>query len=183
VLLDNGYEAIGFDHFSLPTDDLFIAEQSKTLLRNFMGYTTQAGREMIAVGFSSISDVSNGYAQNTKNYPEYVDMIEKDGFAIVKGLNLSEEDVINKEAIMKFMCQYNFDPKEMSLYYDTINKSEHMNEVFQQLDHFIDINLLKKEKGLYQATELGKVFARIVASTFDTYIKNSVKINAYSKAV
>ena len=183
TLLDNGYEAIGFDHFSLPTDELYLAEQNKSLLRNFMGYTTQAGRDMVAVGFSSISDVTHGYSQNTKNYPQYVDMIENNGFAIVKGLTLSEEDVVNKEAIMKFMCQYTFDPKPMSEYYNTINKQDHMTEVLQYLDHFIDINMLTKTNGVYEATELGKVFARIVASTFDTYIKNSVKVHAYSKAV
>ena len=181
ALLDNGYEPIGFDHFSLPTDELYIAEKNKTLLRNFMGYTTQAGREMIAVGFSSISDVTHGYTQNTKNYPQYADMIEKDGLAVVKGLNLTKEDVVNKEAIMKFMCQYTYDPKEMNNFYQ--DKPEHMNEIFQQLDHFIEINFLTKQNGIYEATDLGKVFARVVAATFDTYIKNSVKVHAYSKAV
>lgn len=183
ALLDNGYEAIGFDHFSLPTDELYTAEQNKTLLRNFMGYTTQAGREMVAAGFSSISDVTHGYSQNAKNYNQYQEMIEKEGLAVVKGLNLTEEDVVNKEAIMKFMCQYTYDPTEMANYYDSINKSDHMTEIYQQLEHFMDMNLLTKANGVYEATDLGKVFARIVASAFDTYIKNSVKINAYSKAV
>ena len=183
ALLDNGYEAIGFDHFSLPTDELYTAEQNKTLLRNFMGYTTQAGHEMVAVGFSSISDITHGYSQNSKHYNEYAEMIEKDGLAVVKGLNLTDEDVVNKEAIMKFMCQYTYDPTDMKNYYDSVNKSDHMTEIYQQLDHFLDLNLLTKANGIYEATDLGKVFARIVASAFDTYIKNSVKINAYSKAV
>ena len=84
---------------------------------------------------------------------------------------------------MKFMCQYTYDPKPMADFYEKAGKKDHMIEIYQNLDHFIDINMLTKSNGVYEATDLGKVFARIVASNFDTYIKNSVKTHAYSKAV
>lgn len=182
-LLDNGYEQIGFDHFSLPDDELFIAEQNRSLLRNFMGYTTQAGRDMIAVGFSSISDVAGGYSQNSKNLSEYTKLIEKYGLATVKGLTLTEQDLIHKDAIMKWMCQYYFDPKDMCSFYAKNNQDINMNEVFEKLDYWQELDLVKKNGSVYEATPLGKVFARIVGSTFDTYLKKSVKINEYSKAI
>jgi oxygen-independent coproporphyrinogen-3 oxidase len=183
TLINSGYKQIGFDHFSLPEDDLHIAEKNGTLLRNFMGYTTQAGRDMVAVGFSSISDITGGYSQNSKNLPEYTNMIEKHGLSIVKGLHLSEQDLIHKEAIMKWMCQYIFDPKDMVDYYNKINQPEKITQILEQLDYWKSIGLVEHNVGLYKATALGKIFARIVASTFDTYIKSSVKVNIYSKAI
>jgi len=37
LLLENGYEAIGMDHFALPNDSLAIANKNGSLLRNFYG--------------------------------------------------------------------------------------------------------------------------------------------------
>ena len=40
-LTQAGYLYIGMDHFSLPEDELSIAQQQGTLHRNFQGYSTQ----------------------------------------------------------------------------------------------------------------------------------------------
>ena len=41
LLTDAGYKTIGLDHFVLPDDELFTAQQSKTPHRNFQGYCTR----------------------------------------------------------------------------------------------------------------------------------------------
>ncbi|NIP74360.1 MAG: coproporphyrinogen III oxidase, partial [Gammaproteobacteria bacterium] len=50
----NGYVAIGLDHFALEDDDLAVAFREGTMRRNFMGYTTQAGTDLLAFGVSAI---------------------------------------------------------------------------------------------------------------------------------
>src|SRR5690606_41454990 len=59
-----GYAEIGMDHFALPGDELFEAMNSKTLHRNFMGYTTSPSKIMIGLGVSAISDSWTAFAQN-----------------------------------------------------------------------------------------------------------------------
>lgn len=71
LLLNAGYIEIGMDHFSLPSDELYIAMLEKKLHRNFMGYTAAHTNLMIGLGFSSISDAWNAFAQNVKTVKEY----------------------------------------------------------------------------------------------------------------
>src|SRR5262249_1982324 len=60
-----GYRPIGMDHFALPEDELAIAQEARTLWRNFQGYTIRSATDVVAFGASSISDVGGAYAQNS----------------------------------------------------------------------------------------------------------------------
>ncbi|MCB0124410.1 MAG: oxygen-independent coproporphyrinogen III oxidase, partial [Caldilineaceae bacterium] len=66
-----GYVYIGMDHFAKPEDELTQAMQQGTLYRNFQGYSTHAGLNLLALGMSSISMLSSLYVQNHKTLPEY----------------------------------------------------------------------------------------------------------------
>ena len=56
VLQDEGYIAVGLDHFVRPDDNMAQALDDGTLRRNFQGYTTDAADAMIGFGVSSISE-------------------------------------------------------------------------------------------------------------------------------
>ena len=45
--------------------------RARTLHRNFMGYTVQSARDMVALGVSAIGDVQGTFVQNTKKLNEY----------------------------------------------------------------------------------------------------------------
>ena len=64
---DLGYVEIGMDHFALKTDSMHQALQTKSLHRNFMGYTAGKTKLMIGLGMSSISDSWYSFAQNIKS--------------------------------------------------------------------------------------------------------------------
>jgi oxygen-independent coproporphyrinogen-3 oxidase len=51
---DNGYRMIGMDHFAKPQDELFRAIEKGELHRNFQGYTTKGGANLIGIGLTSI---------------------------------------------------------------------------------------------------------------------------------
>lgn len=99
-----GYVEIGMDHFSLPDDPLYIAEQNGTLHRNFMGYTTSHTQLMIGLGVSSISDSWHGFVQNEKKVEDYYQKIEQGVFPIMKGHLLSQEDLVLRRHILNIMC-------------------------------------------------------------------------------
>ena len=45
-----GYDMIGMDHFARHDDELARARRDGTMQRNFMGYTTRAGHDLLAFG-------------------------------------------------------------------------------------------------------------------------------------
>ncbi|MEE8507421.1 MAG: oxygen-independent coproporphyrinogen III oxidase, partial [Myxococcota bacterium] len=62
--VDAGYRFIGLDHFASSEDELSKALADRTLRRNFMGHTTQAGVDLIGFGPSAISELRASYAQS-----------------------------------------------------------------------------------------------------------------------
>ncbi|MGA7638413.1 MAG: oxygen-independent coproporphyrinogen III oxidase, partial [Candidatus Acidiferrales bacterium] len=83
--LDAGYLYIGMDHFALPGDELAIAQQNRTLHRNFQGYTTKAGADLYGMGVSAISSIGEAYAQNRREVPAYQDTVGTRGIATMRG--------------------------------------------------------------------------------------------------
>ena len=69
--LGAGYLYIGMDHFARPGDELAVAQQNRTLHRNFQGYTTKAGADLYGMGVSAISSIGDAYAQNRREVPAY----------------------------------------------------------------------------------------------------------------
>ncbi len=63
------------DHFALPSDELARAVDTRTLNRNFMGYTVKTTTDMVALGVSAIGNVQGAFVQNTKKLPEYYDAV------------------------------------------------------------------------------------------------------------
>lgn len=105
MLIDLGYHDIGMDHFALAGDALYIAEQNKTLHRNFMGYTHQYTRLLVGLGVSSIGDTWEAFAQNVKTVEEYIAMVNNDELPVVKGHFLTTEDMIIRRHILNIMCK------------------------------------------------------------------------------
>ncbi|WP_114778853.1 oxygen-independent coproporphyrinogen III oxidase [Botryobacter ruber] len=106
LLLEAGYAEIGMDHFALPTDELFLAAQNGTLHRNFMGYTPRHTELLIGLGASSISDTGTAFMQNVKEVEAYEEKIGAGELPILKGHELTEDDLFFREQISNLMCRF-----------------------------------------------------------------------------
>ena len=73
-----GYVYIGMDHFAKPGDELALAQENGTLHRNFQGYSTGAGCDLLAFGISSISRVGDTYWQNVRTLDLYYGRLDAD---------------------------------------------------------------------------------------------------------
>jgi oxygen-independent coproporphyrinogen-3 oxidase len=155
ILNDAGYKDIGFDHFALPNDALYIASESKTLHRNFMGYTTNKRKMLIGLGCSSISDLWDAFGQNIKTVEEYQDSVNAGKFAISKGHILNTEDLTIRQHILNLMClqQTNID----NYFYEA---EERLSELFDdKLIEIIDESIL--------VNNTGKLFLRNICLAYD----------------
>ncbi len=158
-----GYEFIGLDHFAKPNDSLALAQKNKTLYRNFQGYTTHWGCDLLGCGISSISDVHGVYKQNSKKINDYYESF----FTTEKFMLCSEDDVERREIIKQIMCNGQV----------TINANKYREEInmlttFQQDEVLnLKINNENQDQVDIDLTELGRFFVRNIAATFDTYLK------------
>ena len=104
-----GYDFIGMDHFAKPNDELSIAQKGGTLHRNFQGYTTKGGCDLLGLGVSSISNIGTSFSQNIKELQDYYKAVDTKKNAQVKGVSLSKDDLIRGEVIRELMCNLYID--------------------------------------------------------------------------
>jgi oxygen-independent coproporphyrinogen III oxidase len=177
-----GMRFIGMDHFAREDDSLSLALDQGTLQRNFQGYSTHAETDMIAFGMSGISQLEDSYYQNTKDLGEYYRMLDENTLPVIKELKLTRDDKIRKALIMQIMCTSNLDYIEFSEKYE-IDFESYFREELENLDEMEEDGLLIRMDNGIMITELGRLFLRNIAMTFDAYLKEPGREKRYSKTV
>jgi oxygen-independent coproporphyrinogen-3 oxidase len=184
TLTTNGYVPIGLDHYAKPEDDLSIAKRDKKLHRNFQGYCTrETTGQVYAFGASGISQLWNAYSQNIKNYQQYTESIEKTGFAVERGYQLTNEDTICREAINAIMCNgyLNFDEMAGQFGMSVAELKQVVQYSPAKLAEFIKDGLVSLEGEKIHVSAEGMLIARNIAMAFDPQL--DVKQGMYSKTI
>jgi oxygen-independent coproporphyrinogen-3 oxidase len=166
---DNGFEAVGMDHFAKPDDELAQAKNNGRLWRNFMGYTDIAGLELLGLGCSAISEFKDLFVQNLFPPEPYEEKISSGKLPIVKGCKLDRDDVIRKAFINHLMCnlEIKIPSGEKGENLDTV---EQLKNSLNQIIHFADEGLIVPDGDGYRITPLGQLFLRNIAMPFDRYL-------------
>lgn len=165
LLYVNSYCEIGMDHFALKTDSLYKAFQNKKLHRNFMGYSHSKTQLMIGLGVSSISDSWYSFAQNVKTIEAYYLALNNNELPVLRGHQLTEEDLIIRKHILNLMCQFETSWSENLMYFSEIP------EVIKQLKEMEHDGFVEFIKQGIQVTEKGKPFVRNICMAFDLRLK------------
>jgi len=165
LLFENDYHEIGMDHFALKTDSLYKAFQNKKLHRNFMGYSHSKTQLMIGLGVSSISDSWYSFAQNVKTIEAYYLALNNNELPVLRGHQLTEEDLIIRKHILNLMCQFETSWSENQMYFSEIP------EVINQLNEMEHDGFVEFIKQGIQVTEKGKPFVRNICMAFDLRLK------------
>ncbi|MCP3673233.1 MAG: oxygen-independent coproporphyrinogen III oxidase [Gammaproteobacteria bacterium] len=184
-LTNAGYIYIGMDHFSLPEDELSIAQRQGTLHRNFQGYSTQAECDLIGLGLSSIGKVGNSYSQNEKDIESYYSALDKNKLPILRGVELDKDDVMRRHIISELMCHSALTFTEIETMFD-INFKEYFKQELLDLETFTEDNLLIISEDGLQITPSGRMLMRNIGMQFDAYLKpggRKGKKGTYSKLI
>lgn len=165
-----GYRFFGLDHFALPEDELSAAAESGDLRRNFMGYTTRASVDLVALGASGISELADAYAQSLRGHAEWAERIAAGRLATMRGWALSEDDLRRKWLIQRLMCQGEVDARayEQSFGERLEARIPHLAE---RLAPLVDDGLLAESDESYALTPRGRLFLRPIAMSFDAYLQ------------
>jgi oxygen-independent coproporphyrinogen-3 oxidase len=178
LLLDQGFVAIGMDHFALRDDKLYQAAMAGTMHRNFMGYTTTTNKLIVGLGASSISDSWTGFVQNEKEVEVYEDKIERGEWPVITGHLLNEEDLIIRKNILELMCTGKTVLDDRRLGKDVVDAAR---EKLKQLE---GDQLLVMNENEVTVTDKGQLFIRNICASLDARLwRKSNKERIFSKAI
>lgn len=176
VFTDAGYEAIGMDHFAVPEDELARAQKQRRLGRNFQGYTVKSAMDVIAFGVTGISDVQGCYAQNVRPLKLYYDAIAEGRPPTERGILLTPEDRVRRGLITQLMCNFWVDLADFG------GVDRYATEM-ERLRHLESEGLVVLDGSQIEVTMLGRLFVRVVAMTFDTYLHRRGGTPNFSRTV
>ncbi len=178
ALLSAGYEAIGFDHFALPTDSLSLTYKSGRMHRNFMGFTDLRTPYQIGLGVSSISDIGNAFAQNAKTVEGYIEKVQKGDLPIVKGHLLTDLELIIRNHILNLTCQ-----GATSWADATPVEQEYIESRIDFLIPLLNDGMLELENQSIRLTKVGETFVRHVCAALDKDFVVDQEKKRYSQGV
>jgi oxygen-independent coproporphyrinogen-3 oxidase len=156
-----GYREIGLDHFALETDDLWRAQQSGRLHRNFMGYTSVCAQPLIGLGVSSIGDAWDAFVQNEKDLRTYQQRVEAGELPIHRGHLLDAEDQVLRRHILRLMTR-------LETRWDSPGDyTDYLASIPQRLAEPAADGLVEIDPGGCRVTPRGRAFLRNLCMAFD----------------
>lgn len=181
--ISKGYKMVGMDHFAKPEDELFGAITKGELHRNFQGYTTKGGANLVGIGLTSIGEGERYYAQNTKDMKRYEEMLEKGKLPFERGVVLSDDDFLRKSVIMELMANFSIDIKRVEAE-QGIDFNTYFADAVEDLEEFIEADLVSITDDKIEVSPTGTLLIRNIAMPFDAYMqKYAENKKAFSKTV
>lgn len=168
-LVENGYVAIGLDHFALPSDPMAQAVMNGQLHRNFQGYTTDDADILIGMGASGISSLPQGYAANELGIEAYKRAINSGQLAFNRGIAISDEDRLRRAIIERLMCDLEVDVAAVAAKFG--RKGEEFAGDIASLEPMIEDGILNIEGLKVRMTPDGRPLVRAACAAFDKYLK------------
>lgn len=179
---ESGYEYIGMDHFARPDDELSLARRNRTLHRNFQGYTTKAGTDLLGLGMSAIGAIGDAFVQNRRDLPGYRSAVESSGSAAFRGFRLSLDDRLRREIIASMLCHGVVEIPEIEAKYG-IRFGEYFADALERLGACAADGLVQISATELAATPLGRVFLRNLAMPFDAYLPAQLEKPVFSRTL
>ena len=176
-----GYVYIGMDHFAKPDDELASAQINHSLYRNFQGYSTHADCDLVAMGTTSISKVAKCYSQNIKSLDEYYESIDAGKLAVMRGIVLSDDDVIRREVINQLICHFDLSFVQIEKAF-AIDFQKYFAKELNALKTMQEDGLIEMDKSGIKVTPAGNLLIRNICMAFDAYLQSN-KEQRFSKVI
>ncbi|WP_205754973.1 oxygen-independent coproporphyrinogen III oxidase [Azoarcus sp. DD4] len=181
-LTEAGYVYIGMDHFAKPDDELTVAQRQGRLHRNFQGYSTQAECDLLAFGVSAIGKIGPVYSQNVKTLDEYYDVLDRDELPVLRGIELTADDLLRRSVIQALMCHFELSMQSIEIAH-LIDFREYFADELADLKEMEAAGLLKVEGDWISVLPAGRMLVRGIAMVFDRYLRADRERARYSRVI
>ncbi|WP_072320900.1 oxygen-independent coproporphyrinogen III oxidase [Luteibacter sp. UNCMF366Tsu5.1] len=167
-LTEAGYVYVGMDHFALPDDDLVRAQRAGSLQRNFQGYSTCGDCDIIGLGPSAISRIGDTYSQNQRDLVTYAATVNEGRLPVARGLRLSPDDQLRREAIGELMCHGTLDMDAFAERHH-IHFASYFRDALTHMQALADDGLVTLTEHRIDVCAKGRLLLRNIAMCFDAY--------------
>ncbi|MCC6211893.1 MAG: oxygen-independent coproporphyrinogen III oxidase [Burkholderiales bacterium] len=177
-----GYLYIGMDHFARPGDELAVAQSQGRLHRNFQGYSTQAGSDMLGFGVSAIGSIGPSYYQNAKDLAAYTAAIDGGRLPVWRGIELTVDDLVRRAVIQALICNFRLSLEAIELSW-LIDFRKVFAEEMRELRRLADDGLVELQPDWIVVTPRGRLLVRSVCMVFDRHLREQRRRAAYSRVI
>jgi oxygen-independent coproporphyrinogen-3 oxidase len=182
TLGEAGYVYIGMDHFALPGDELVAAQREGRLHRNFQGYSTHRGCDLVGLGLSAISNLAGSYSQHDKTLGGYQAAIDGGRLPVVRGLRLDDDDLLRRDVIQALMCHPRLDFAEIERRHGILFTEYFRHELVALAPLEADGLVFVDPAGI-DVRPAGRLLLRSIAMVFDAYLRRQEAPARYSKVI
>lgn len=181
-LTNAGYVYVGMDHFARPDDELCVAQRNGTLQRNFQGYSTRGGLDLVGLGLSAISRVGDTYSQNAKTLNDYYGALDQGHLPLQRGVRLTADDHARRDVIEQLMCHGVVRHADIEARYH-LHFADYFRPELEQL-HGMEVDgLVKCDEKTIRVTPAGRLLLRAIAMVFDAHLKSTSAETRHSKVI
>jgi oxygen-independent coproporphyrinogen-3 oxidase len=177
-----GYRYIGMDHFALPDDELAQAQRLGHLHRNFQGYSTRAESDLVGLGISAIGAIGPAYSQNVKTLEEYYDRLDQRELPVMRGIELSADDLVRRAVIQALMCHFELAIESIEIAC-LVDFRRYFAAELADLRAYEALGLVEIGDEWITVTPRGRLVVRGIAMVFDRYLRLAETRARYSKLV
>lgn len=164
-----GYEFVGMDHFARPDNELAVAQREGKLWRNFQGFTTKSGTDLVGLGVTSIGQVAGAFAQNEKDLGRWGARVRGSGLATTKGMWIADDDLVRQRIIHQVMCNYRLSKSAIEREFG-IDFDARYGDAMERLGPLVDDGMVVPTDDGFELTSWGRVFVRNVCMLFDAHL-------------
>ncbi len=177
-----GYQYIGMDHFAKADDSLAVAQRQGRLHRNFQGYSTHADCDLLALGVSAIGNIGPTYSQNFRTLVDYYDSLDRNTLPIMRGLELSADDLLRRAVIGALMCHFTLSKESFTTSY-LIDFNKYFETELNELREFEQFGLVVLDRDSITITPRGRLLVRNICMVFDRYLRQDRERRRYSRVI
>ncbi|MEX2240446.1 MAG: oxygen-independent coproporphyrinogen III oxidase [Burkholderiales bacterium] len=177
-----GYLYIGMDHFARPDDELAIAQAQGRLQRNFQGYSTRRGSDLIGLGVSAIGAIGPTYYQNQKRLDDHYAALDAGRLPVARGLELTQDDLVRRAVIQALSCHFRVAKESVELAH-LLDFDAYFAAEMKDLRGLEADGLVELQPDWIIVTPKGRLLVRVVCAVFDRYLREREARAEYSKVI
>lgn len=181
-LTQAGYVYIGMDHFAKPNDELAVAQRQGRLHRNFQGYSTHAGCDLVGLGVSAIGQIGPTYSQNYRSLEPYYESLGQGRLPVMRGLELTADDLLRRAVIQALICHFELSVESVEIAY-LVDFWRYFGRELKDLEDMARDGLVTLSDKWISVTPRGRLLVRNICMVFDKYLRADRERARYSKVI
>jgi oxygen-independent coproporphyrinogen-3 oxidase len=137
---------------------------------------------MLGFGISAIGRVGPTYYQNAKSLDEYYGALDQGRLPVLRGLELSADDLLRRAVIQALICQFRLSIESIELAH-LVDFRRYFAEELADLGRLEADGLVEIQPEWITVTPRGRLLVRTICMVFDKYLRARRQGAAYSKVI